>query len=584
MQRNAYRKKQWKPREIEKKTFSMPYGASDRQKDCGSMVAWMIMNVPLPMHLIPRVKSLSKNGELSLDETRELVRLLLVMACAGAGKTTTVFYIINLLVNELGFKGKILLTSFANSIVKELEKYIWQFPGVEAKGLHALGFSCLKSAFGNITLLKRKGPGGNDKAIKTEKICEKLEIDEAYPWDKEGEEQADAFKCLKAIEDVVHFVKVSLTDWKDIEAVNELIAQYNIELNGNYDIIIDNLNEIMEESLRQCTVIDFDDMIWLVIMLKLKVPQYDLLFGDETQDYTKAQIELIDMTGAKLVLVGDRFQAIYGFAGADIHSVDNIQAKFNYVELPLDVNYRCPVSVITEAQKVITGYFLDKCIDKDGSSVIKPWDGAEQGEVITIEQEELLDRVELGDFIGSRKNAPLVPTAFRLFKNGKPCSIKGKSIQEQIINLFKKICKKCESIDACLEALDNYREKQTKKIMRRYKDGAASILEGLDDQVDTLSEFIEQSPSVDKVVDTINAMFSKDDKMIEGEIALGSCHYSKGLEFDRCFFLEWDDFMTMRENSTESDYEQRRNLKYISITRAKKTLFFVRKPKKDQEE
>lgn len=574
----AYKK--WKKPEIEKKEFDPKYPPSMRQDDCISVVSWILNKASLSFTLIAKISKFNKGFS---EEIKKTVNALVVMACAGAGKTTLIMFLLDYICNKAGFKGRILVTSFANSIVKELEKYVWQFRGSEAKGLHGLGYAVLFSNFGKLNLLQR-GYGDAKKCIKTEKILEKIGVDEAYPWDKEGEDQVEAFKCLKAFEMVVHFIKVSLTDWKDERAVANTIKQYNVELDGNYNIIISHLSTVMEESLKQVTVIDFDDMIWLPIMLELKIPKFDIIIGDECQDYSAAQIELIRLSGALFILVGDRYQAIYGFAGADIHSVDNILAKFQAIEMPLDVNYRCDKAIVLEAQKVLDNHFKEKGIDRKGSDVINPWEGAGDGHVEWLSYTDYLEKVKPGDFIGCRNNAPLVSPCYKLIKSGKRATIKGKSIADQIINMYKKVCKDCDTIDACIEALEEYREKEIKKVMKRYCGDAGSALDSIGDKVDTLVEFVSLSDSPSKVIGDIEDMFSSEDKITLGEISLGSCHYSKGLEFDRCFFLEWDNFMTMRENSSTSDYEQRVHLKYIAITRAKHELYYVRKPPKGEED
>src|SRR5690606_15545707 len=68
----------------------------------------------------------------------------------------------------------------------------------------------------------------------------------------------------------------------------------------------------------------YDDQCWLPIVNDWGVEQYDAVFVDEAQDLSPARRELVRRAlkdNGRLFVVGDRYQAIYGFAGADIDSL-----------------------------------------------------------------------------------------------------------------------------------------------------------------------------------------------------------------------------------------------------------------------
>lgn len=544
----AYKQK-YEKKEVKRKTFTPLTNYSKRQKSILEAVKIMCLNSsPSMPPILP--------SNLVLDDKGNVV----VMACAGSGKTSTIMYVLSKIASP---RLRILLTSFANSIVNELQAYTWQFPGVDAQGLHSVGYGVLKSAFKFVNMNKNK----------MELILKEFDID---PWEKEGEERADDFKKQKALKSLVHFIKVTLTDWKDIEAVNRMIVQYNIDMEGYYEELLSLLPLIMEKSIKQVNVIDFDDMLFMPIHLNLRFPKYDIVFGDECQDYNKAQIEMINRMTDHAVLVGDRFQAIYGFSGADTQSVSNILEKFNAVELPLDVNYRCGEKIVKEAQKVLDSWFMLRQVDKRGEDVITPWEGAVEGNVEYLKHEEYLDKVQPGDFIACRKNAPLVGPCFALLKKGIRSKLRGKDISEQIIKLFNQVCKKSKDIDEAIKDIYSYKDKEEIKLIKRYRENSASAIETLENKVDTLLEFVSRAEKIQQVPSVIESIFS--DEEHEGEVGLGTCHFSKGLEFERVFIIEHDDFMTMRDGSNTSDVDQRYNLKYIAYTRAKKELFLVNKP------
>ena len=62
-------------------------------------------------------------------------------------------------------------------------------------------------------------------------------------------------------------------------------------------------------------MIDFDDMIWIPLVENFPLPQFDVLFVDEAQDFNEMQRQMIlrCIGNNRVVIVGDRNQAIYGF-------------------------------------------------------------------------------------------------------------------------------------------------------------------------------------------------------------------------------------------------------------------------------
>jgi superfamily I DNA/RNA helicase len=535
-------------KDVGKKTFKMKFPPSKRQVDVLSVLDYILSEESLPLNLWP---------------LRDKIRKAIVVnACAGSGKTTLLMYILSQVTNKQALR--ILLTSFANSIVDELKAYVWQFPGTTAQGLHSIGNGIISSSFGKPVLR-------NTKIADIAK-----QYDGFDPWEEEGEDRADAFKRVKLLSRICELCKMTLTDWKDESAVLEMISQYGVDVNDSYSDVMEVLGRVMRKSVETTNIIDFPDMLFMPVHLGLKFPRYDVVFGDECQDYNRAQQEMIKRMSDKFVMVGDRYQAIYGFAGADMQSIPNMIDGFEAVEMPLDVNYRCPKSVVKVAQGIVGQ------LRPDGThTIINAWEGATDGEVKTIPVNQFFDTVQIGDFVMCRKNAPLVGPCFELLKRGVKSSLKGKDISQQIIELFNKICKKSQSIEDCVDLIDSYRERESAKITKRFKESAASQIEVLDNKIDTLLEFVNRAKEVSEIIPMIEGIFKESSG--DGEVALGSCHYSKGLEFDRCFILEWDDFGTMYKNSTASDMEQRRNLRYIAVTRAKKALFLVNK-KEDESE
>jgi superfamily I DNA/RNA helicase len=85
---------------------------------------------------------------------------------------------------------------------------------------------------------------------------------------------------------------------------------------------------------------------------------------DEAQDLNNCQTELaIALAGktGRILGVGDPFQSVFGFAGADHNSYVNFRDRLKATELPLSICYRCPTSHINLVNKVFPKILIGAC-------------------------------------------------------------------------------------------------------------------------------------------------------------------------------------------------------------------------------
>ena len=121
---------------------------------------------------------------------------------------------------------------------------------------------------------------------------------------------------------------------------------------------------------RDLSCIDFDEMLYLPIVLGAKFEKQDYVFVDEAQDTNDIQLEILGRIAkpsykaivdkgnvpfrpTRYVFVGDPHQAIYGFRGANSDSMSRITTRFACTEMPLDVSFRCPQAIVAEARKAL---------------------------------------------------------------------------------------------------------------------------------------------------------------------------------------------------------------------------------------
>lgn len=117
---------------------------------------------------------------------------------------------------------------------------------------------------------------------------------------------------------------------------------------------------------RQMQKLDFTDYLVLMTEVLRDHPelkerlqkQYSLIIADENQDFTKLMNELLLQLYTpgvnKLVVVGDPDQTIYAFKGVSPDNVVDLYTRLEDKELlGLDVNYRCPDTIIKAAKAIL---------------------------------------------------------------------------------------------------------------------------------------------------------------------------------------------------------------------------------------
>ena len=82
-------------------------------------------------------------------------------------------------------------------------------------------------------------------------------------------------------------------------------------------------------------IIDYTDQIYLPKALNLSSKKkYGFVFVDECQDLSKAQLYVVKQylrEDGRLLAVGDPYQAIYGFAGADCESFERVKKTYEEI-------------------------------------------------------------------------------------------------------------------------------------------------------------------------------------------------------------------------------------------------------------
>jgi DNA helicase-2/ATP-dependent DNA helicase PcrA len=460
-----------------------------------------------------------------------------VRACAGSGKTTTGEKMINYLPADA---ERILMVAYNTHIAKELHRRLGH--KATCTTTHSFGFSILREQF-NLTT---DDVDGSNVYNLFKAVCD---------W--------DTYKHLySAVKQLVSLVKATITtgEFSD-ERLQAIADRYGILLNGEGEMTFTLVRAVLERTLMLAyrpggpSVIDFDDMIWLPLVLELPVPTYDFIFADEAQDLNKAQIELILKAAgpnSRIFAVGDDFQSMYGFRGADTDAIPNIIEQLAAEVMPLSITYRCPKSVVAKVNATFPEIPFEAA------------DWADEGKVEVVNSIWHVDP-KPGDMVLCRTNAPLVAPAFALIRRGIKAVIVGRDIGKGLEALIDKM--KADTLVNLLQRLYDYEAEEVAKLLAAEKRTSAQTLR---DQVETIVAISDGCHSINEVKHKIGQVFSD---TVEG-VVFSTVHRAKGLEADRVAILE-PHLIPHPMASQDWELDQERNIGYVAMSRAKKELYLI---------
>ena len=120
-----------------------------------------------------------------------------------------------------------------------------------------------------------------------------------------------------------------------------------------------------ESALHACNAVDFDDLILLTLRLFREHPdalqacreKYKYVMVDEYQDTNGSQFELVHSLTKEhrnFCVVGDDDQSIYGWRGAEIANLLDLEKHFPEVKVvKLEQNYRSTTTILNAANAII---------------------------------------------------------------------------------------------------------------------------------------------------------------------------------------------------------------------------------------
>ncbi|GAA4241134.1 UvrD-helicase domain-containing protein [Winogradskyella damuponensis] len=169
-----------------------------------------------------------------------------------------------------------------------------------------------------------------------------------------------------------------------------------------------------DDTLKEKSEIDFNDMInQATDLIKANKPEYTYqhIIIDEYQDISYARFNLIkeirELSGARLICVGDDWQSIYRFAGSDISLFSNFQKYVGkYEQLFIEQTYRNSQALVDITSKYILKN--KKQIQKNPKSIKDPLENPIKLVYYSQDNAEAMFINEVQSIIDKNGNKPIL--------------------------------------------------------------------------------------------------------------------------------------------------------------------------------
>jgi DNA helicase II / ATP-dependent DNA helicase PcrA len=278
----------------------------------------------------------------------------LVIAGAGAGKTRTLIYRVAYLLEQGIAPERLLLLTFTNKAAREMMRRVSDLLRSDLSALWGGTFH----AMGNRVLRQHAELLG-------------------YPRDFTILDRDDAKDLIQACLDesgidlkATRFPKAGVVGDLCSLALNtgRTLAELIEEQFDHFEPLtadMERIRGLYTERKRERGVMDFDDLLWLWLLLlrdheavrEQYQRRFQFILVDEYQDTNRLQGELIDRLAGRhrnVMVVGDDSQSIYAWRGADFQNIMRFPERYRDARLfKIEMNYRSTPEILAVANAVI---------------------------------------------------------------------------------------------------------------------------------------------------------------------------------------------------------------------------------------
>lgn len=279
---------------------------------------------------------------------------LLIQAGAGSGKTKTLTHrIAYLIATNKATPFNILAVTFTNKAAKEMRVRVAELLDARADNR---GFMPYMGTFHGICvrLLRQDG--------------EHIGISNRFVIFDESDRQTAVKRVSKQLMLDEKLFSAKVISSLISSAKNDMVGpqEYNNFASSPSQKAAARVYPLYEAMLREASALDFDDLISRTVLLMESQPeirdkwraQFKYIMIDEYQDTNTAQYKLVKLLTSEhrnIAVVGDDWQSIYSWRGADFRNILNFEKDYkDCTIIKLEQNYRSTKHILDAAHSVIT--------------------------------------------------------------------------------------------------------------------------------------------------------------------------------------------------------------------------------------
>jgi DNA helicase-2/ATP-dependent DNA helicase PcrA len=278
---------------------------------------------------------------------------LLILAGAGSGKTKTLTHRIALLIAEQGiWPSQILAVTFTNKAAREMRERLSQLINQP----NDRSFMPWMGTFHGICVRLLRMDG------------QFIDVPRNFVIYDEDDRQGLVKQVMKQLSITDKDMKPSAVSGAISSAKNAMQnpAEYEASAHYPFQKNVAKVYELYEKRRKEAKALDFDDLLLEAVNLLQNNAEirakwrnhFKHIMIDEYQDTNAAQYQLVKLLvndERNICVVGDDWQSIYSWRGADFTNILNFERDFaGATVVKLEQNYRSTGNILEAAHQVIT--------------------------------------------------------------------------------------------------------------------------------------------------------------------------------------------------------------------------------------
>lgn len=573
-----------------------------------------------------KIKYFEELNEEQLKALASIEGQYLVIAGAGSGKTRTIVYRTAFMIEKGIAEENILMLTFTKKAALEMKERLENILGKRETEVSISTFHSLCAEL----LTKYKNIFGIDKLNIIDESRNRAVISLLIREYSLKKKNKGNFLSEKRVVEIFEAARSRKKDMSEFLSENE----------KNYLEDLEFLKIKYRRFKKEFQMYDFEDLIEKVLkklkadktFLGLLKEKYKYVIVDEYQDTNSIQRELLKIligTSGNIMAVGDDYQSIYGFRGADFENILRFGKDFPASQMiKLEKNYRSSDEIIDYTNKISENFLLKynkrvKGTRRRGENphIVSFLNEEKQGEFICRKIEELKEKgISYGEVailyrnkyivhklrkIMKEKNIPFNLQEEREISFGSPLDIYLKilevwndkedilkweelvkilprSYSYSVLNIMKRKDMENKVLDKIIKISDRISEYSLIEILNKceklmfeiIKEKTIFSIEEVE-RFQKIKNSIKKNGNLEIYIKELKNILESEGKITKNKVSLLSVHASKGLEWEAVFIPTLLEGVFPSNIGEDKNLEEEKRLFYVACSRGKNYLYLL---------